>query len=173
MAKIRKTYTLDKEAVVVLEQIGLTENIPVSSLLNSLILQKGVELGILEINEVKNSIYDDREIKYNYTDGQTRFENLLLNSTAKMTDAADSTQSAVRQVDLRVGDVEKMVYQLRDMMNVFLKYSVPEDGSVPFMSADENSDNYESSLFLKKSNDNYRRRQERLRTDNANFRGKH
>lgn len=173
MAKVKKTYMLDHEAIAVLEQISLNENISVSALINSLILQKGVELGILEVDETRKSIYDDKKISYKYTEGQTRFETLLHTSTAKMTDAADSTQSAVRQVDLRVGDVEKMVYQLRDMMNVFLKYSVPEDGSVPFMSADENSDNYESSLFLKKSNDNYRRRQERLRTDNANFRGKH
>ncbi|SDA31118.1 hypothetical protein SAMN02910447_03341 [Ruminococcus sp. YE71] len=172
MAKVKKTYTLDKEAVAVLEQISLSENIPVSTLLNSFILQKGVELGILEIDEVKDSIYDDREIKYNYTEGQTRFENLLLTSTSKVVDTADKTNSTIREVDLRVGDVEKIVYQLRDLINIFIGYSLPQDGSVPFSSADEDSDNYDGSIFLKKSLENYRRKAERLRTDSTNFGGR-
>lgn len=107
MAKVKNTFTLDPEAVVTLKKISDSNNVPVSTLLNSIILQKGVDMGILEMSDEKKSIYDEKEIKYNFTASQNKLDNLLAATSAKVSDYAAKSERDLSDLYHRLNDLEK------------------------------------------------------------------
>lgn len=168
MAKVKNTFTLDPEAVVTLKKISDSNNVPVSTLLNSIILQKGVDMGILEMSDEKKSIYDEKEIKYNFTASQNKLDNLLAATSAKISDYAAKSERDISDLYHRLNDLEKMIYEVRDMVNILVNYSVPSDEK--FQSADKDSGrDYYPSRFIASSDQLFEQKKERLATERASF----
>jgi flagellar hook-basal body complex protein FliE len=168
--KIRKHFTLSPIANSVLNQItessATTDS--VSNILDNILIEKGIELEILELDESRQSIYESKKIKTKYTESQTTFEKLLNSTRRDVAECSQKTEKDIRDLERRISDIEQIVYQIRDMMNSFITFSFGDMEASSFKSSDKFSDKYEPHILQKMSEENYNKRQERFAVEKAN-----
>lgn len=166
--KVRKDFTLSKASIAVLQQIKTVQGFgSYSSIVDSLILQKGIDENIIEVEERSGSLYEDKSIGYKYSESQTKFEAYLSETRREVAELADLVEKNNRTVKRALGDVEMIVYQIRDMLNSQFVYSQPQD-LAEFKSADIEMREYEPHPFVKQSAENYDKRQHRMAVEKAN-----
>lgn len=158
---------LNETAYAVIEQLRNATGDSLSSIVTQLIIDRGVSDGIIELEENRSSLYEDRKMSYNYSTQQTRFENLLSNTRREVHEYSLNTEKDIRSLNHAINDVEKLAYQLRDMLNSMLKFS-QEETEKGFYSADANMREYDPHLFAVKSEENYNKLQERYAVEKAN-----
>ena len=138
-----------------------------SAIVNQLILDRGIQEGIISIEDTKDGLYSEKKMEYKYSQQQTKFENLLSSTRRNVAEFTQDTSKEIKSLKYTVSDIEKSLYQIRDMLNSMLCYSQPEKDD-DFKSADPNTAEYRPHLFVDKSEKNYQKMQERYAVEKAN-----
>ena len=158
----------DDQSFGVLEQLINILGEKQSPLIRQLVLEKGIEAGIISVEEVRDSLLSDTKIEYKFTQQQTRFESMLSSTRREIAEYTDKTEKDIRSLQSQINDLKKIDYQVRDMMNSLMKYSL-DDKEELYKSADKNmQDSYDPHICMQKSEENYEKLQERLRVEKEN-----
>ena len=167
MAIKRVHIYLDEKATVVCEQLKTVTGESYSKIITSLLIQKGIESGIIEVKENRDSIFGDSKTEYEFTQQQTRFESMLSSTRREIAESNEQTERYIRSLETIIKDMRKQYYIMLDVMNSYLQYSLFNEEEL-FKSADINLPECDLHLIIRKSRENYEKMQERLRVEKEN-----
>lgn len=166
--KKRKDFTLCEEALAVLDQLKTIDGTKsYSQIIESLLLEKGIKEGILEISDSKRSMLLSREISYNVTGAQTKFEMLLSQNMRRLAEQAESFEKETKKLEKKFGSIDAMLYTIADAMNSMIIYT-QRNTADEFKSADRTDSEYTPSKIFEISAEHYRKKAERAAVEKAN-----
>ena len=159
-----KFYNL-AEKVIQVYRINGDDSI--GNLVNQIIIDRGIADGIITLEETKDSPYSEKKTEYKIAQQQTRFETALSQTCRLVAEYSTNTEKVIRELQVKLREQEKMLYEVRDLINSQYKYAY-NDNDIEFCSADKNYDNYEPHILIKKSDEVYQKMQERYAVEKAN-----
>lgn len=143
--RIRKMLTLDPAAIEVLEVLSQESAVSQSQIVEMYLISRGVEAGLITTDRTQE-IGKERNDVYVRTDKLNSYKEQISNANRRI-------EELKQQLKKESQTLEAFLYQIRDMLNSELNYSVPKDET--FASGDPVCEDSLPHPFLVKSIENF------------------